>query len=94
MGGRGVSSYSDRSARRFGSGLGTKIDDTLGEALGKRGGSRRVLARQPEGQTRIIHLPSPNTPRIASAPSWPMSFDAADTMSSRSLRIDRIRWVG
>ena len=37
MGGRGVSSYSDRGARRFGNGLGTKVDDTLGEALGMRG---------------------------------------------------------
>lgn len=60
----------------------------------ERRGSRRVLTRQPEGQTRIIHLPSLNIPRIASAPSWPMSFDAGDTMSSRSLRIDRIRWAG
>ncbi len=37
MGGRGMSSFSNRSIRRFGNGLGTRIDGTLGEALGRRG---------------------------------------------------------
>ena len=42
MGGRGTRSYSDRRQSRWSSGLGTKVDATLKEALGAKGSPMSV----------------------------------------------------